>query len=46
MNVIKDEVGEEKFNEGKFFEACDLFISMINNDDFDEVLTIPAFYKI
>ena len=46
MNVIKDEVGEEKFNEGKFFEACDLFISMINNDDFDEFLTIPAYNKI
>ena len=46
MNVIKDEVGEEKFNEGNFFEACDLFISMINNDDFDEFLTIPAYNKI
>ena len=46
MNVIKDEVGEETFNEGKFHEACDLFINMVNNDNFDEFLTIPAYNKI
>ena len=46
MKIIKSEVGKEKFYNGKYHQACDLFISMINNDDFDEFLTIPAYNKL
>ena len=46
MKIIKSEVGKEKFDNGKYHQACDLFISMINNDDFDEFLTIPAYNKL
>ena len=46
MKVIESEVGEKKFNEGTYCQACDLFIKMINNDDFDEFLTLPAYNKL
>ena len=46
MKIIASEVGEKKFNEGTYHQACDLFIEMINNDDFDEFLTLPAYSKL
>ena len=46
MKVIESEIGEKKINEGTYYQACDLFIKMINNDDFDEFLTLPAYNKL
>ncbi len=41
--IIKSEIGEKKFNSGKFVEASSLFYEMINKDEFDEFLTLPAY---
>ena len=46
MDVIKDEVGSERYNNGKFLEASTLFSDMIKKNDFDEFLTIPAYQYI
>ena len=40
---IKEEIGEERFNNGKFELATDLFSTMIKKDEFDEFLTLPAY---
>ena len=40
---IKEEIGEERFNNGKFELAIDLFSTMIKKDEFDEFLTLPAY---
>ena len=42
---IKCEIGEERFNNGKFDIASSMFEEMILKDDFDEFLTLPA-YKL
>ena len=41
-----EEVGEEKYNSGKFELATKLFSDMIQKDDFDEFLTLPAYQFI
>ena len=46
MNVIKGEVGDNRFENGKFIEASSLFSEMIQKNDFDEFLTIPAYQYI
>ena len=46
MNVIKGEVGENRFENGKFIEASSLFSEMIQKNDFDEFLTIPAYNQL
>ena len=40
---IKEEIGGERFNNGKFELATDLFSTMIKKDEFDEFLTLPAY---
>ena len=42
-NKIKEEIGEDRFNNGKFDLATDLFLTMIKKDEFDEFLTLPAY---
>jgi len=46
MDAIKIEVGIERFNNGKFSLALDLFKNMIYKKDFDEFLTLPAYQHI
>ncbi len=40
---IKEEIGEDQFNNGKFELATGLFSTMIKKDEFDEFLTLPAY---
>ncbi len=40
---IQSEVGEKRFNDGLFTQATTLFSKMIQNKEFDEFLTIPAY---
>ena len=46
LDAIKNEVGEDRFNKGKFDMASKLFKEMILKDDFDEFLTLPAYKYI
>ena len=46
MNVIKGEIGENRFENGKFIEASSLFSEMITKNEFDEFLTIPAYNQL
>ena len=43
LEIVKSEIGEKRFNSGKFAEASALFSEMINKDEFDEFLTLPAY---
>ena len=43
LAVIQAEIGEKRFNCGKFSEASSLFAEMIKKDEFDEFLTLPAY---
>ena len=45
-NIIRTRsIGEEKYNNGKFKEASDIFYSMSTSKNFEEFLTLPA-YKL
>ena len=46
LAVIKNEIGSERFESGKFKLATDLFKGMISSDSFDEFLTLPAYKHI
>ena len=46
LDAIKNEIGEGRFNSGKFNMASKLFKDMILKDDFDEFLTLPAYKYI
>ena len=46
LDAIKNEVGEDRFNNGKFDMASKLFKEMILKDNFDEFLTLPAYKYI
>ena len=46
MNEIKKEVGNERFEKGKFNLALKLFKDMIFKEEFDEFLTLPAYKYI
>ena len=43
---IKNEIGEDNYNRGKFDLAINLFSNMIKKDEFDEFLTQPAYEHI
>jgi malate synthase len=43
LEVVKFEIGEDLFNEGRFKDASTLFAEMIKKDEFDEFLTLPAY---
>ena len=45
LESIKNEIGNDRYNNGKFDLAANLFKDMILKDDFDEFLTLPA-YKL
>jgi len=46
LEVIQSEIGKNIFNDGKFSEASSLFSEMIKKDEFDEFLTLPAYYYL
>ena len=43
MDAIRGEVGDERFESGRFQRAMQLFDEMIRADDFSEFLTLPAY---
>ena len=43
LEVIKSEIGEDRYNEGRFKDASTLFAEMIKKEEFDEFLTLPAY---
>lgn len=45
-NRIREEVGNERFETGAFDEASSLFSEMIENKEFDEFLTLPAYGRL
>ena len=46
LNAIEKEIGNERYNNGKFDLASSLFKEMILKDNFDEFLTLPAYKYI
>ena len=42
MDAIHQLVGEERFNNGRFDQARDLFVAVALENDFVEFLTLPA----
>ena len=45
VKKIKLNIGEEKYNNGKFKEASDIFYTISTSNEFEEFLTLPA-YKL
>ena len=45
LEQIKLSVGKEKYSNGKFKEASDIFYTISTSDEFEEFLTLPA-YKL
>ncbi|WP_455660399.1 malate synthase A [Pradoshia sp.] len=43
LQRIKSELGEDRFNSGRFDEAAELFDKLIKDDAFYEFLTLPAY---
>ena len=46
MDAIREEIGDERFNNGRFDDAVKLFDGMIRSDDFSDFLTLPAYKYI
>ena len=46
LGSIKNEIGNDRYNNGKFDLAANLFKDMILKDDFDDFLTLPAYKYI
>jgi malate synthase len=46
LGKIKQEIGVQAFEGGRFDEAVELFDRLILNDDFAEFLTIPGYELI
>ena len=46
LDGIQSEVGNNKFEQGKFIEAAKLFSEMVTKNEFDEFLTIPAYKQL
>ena len=43
MEKIKKYVGEENYKNGRFDEAKDIFVKLIESEEFIEFLTLPAY---
>ena len=43
LQRIKSELGEERFNSGRFDEAAELFDRLIKDETFYDFLTLPAY---
>ncbi|MBT29991.1 MAG: malate synthase A [Thalassobius sp.] len=46
LEKIKAYVGEENYENGHFSKATDLFDKLVLNEEFEEFLTLPAYYLI
>ncbi|KXX70763.1 malate synthase A [Flammeovirga sp. SJP92] len=46
MDSIKEYVGEDYFNKGKYQEAKNIFDELVTTDEFVEFLTLPAYQQI
>ena len=46
MNKLQIQLGDELFTSGKFEMATTLFTDMVQKDEFDEFLTLPAYQYI
>ena len=46
LDGIQFQVGTNRFEQGKFTEAAQLFSEMITKNEFDEFLTIPAYNQL
>jgi malate synthase len=46
MDAIREEVGDDRFNSGKFELAMQLFDTMIREDEFADFLTLPAYQYV
>lgn len=46
MDKIKDYVGAQRFQNGRFAEAAELFDQLVREPDFQEFLTLPAYQLI
>ena len=40
---VREEVGSERFDSGRFDEACALFEQVATSDELQEFLTLPAY---
>ena len=40
---VREEVGSERFERGRFGEACALFEQVATSDELQEFLTLPAY---
>ena len=43
LQKIKDTIGDEKYNQGKFKESAEIFNKMSTSKIFEEFLTLPAY---
>ncbi|RZO62302.1 MAG: malate synthase A [Sandaracinaceae bacterium] len=46
MDVIRDEIGDERFSHGAFDDAKELFFEVATSDTLIEFLTLPAYERI
>ncbi|KGX92860.1 malate synthase [Pontibacillus halophilus JSM 076056 = DSM 19796] len=46
LDRMRSEVLDERFEEGKFVEAAELFSSLVMQDEFEEFLTVPAYQYV
>ena len=43
LQKIKSTIGNEKYNQGKYKEAVEIFNKMSTSETFEEFLTLPAY---
>ncbi len=43
LDVVRTEVGDERYQNGHFKEAAEMFAAMITNPELDNFLTVPAY---
>ena len=46
LDNIREEVGAEAYDGGKYVEAGELFLQMVTEDEFQDFLTLPAYERI
>ncbi len=46
LENIREEVGSEVYDNGKYAEAGALFLQMVSEDEFQDFLTLPAYERI
>lgn len=46
LQRMKEMVGEERFENGRYIEAADLFMEIIKKDSFTEFMTLPAYERL